>query len=219
MTAVDDVPSNDALVGTFTVASHYFNCDNLNLWSVGQSWSTNSDTFLSQGTACHIGNGQSSTYSANLATDLITPVIDMSDAVQNPTRTNGISFYYTGSLASGDFMKIYSMDVSNSWTELASITGTIDNDISDSANWKTWSVNHAGGFSPLIPAPQQSFHANSQFRFGFTSDSSINDIGLWMDDIVIVYDQQLRATEYALSSTGITTVSYTHLTLPTTVRV
>ena len=205
MTAVDDVPSNDALVGTFTVASHYFNCDNLNLWSVGQSWSSNSDTFLSQGTACHIGNGQSSTYSANLATDLITPVIDMSDAVQNPTRTNGISFYYTGSLASGDFVKIYSMDVSNSWTELASITGTIDNDLSDSANWQTWSVNHAGGFSPLIPAPQQSFHANSQFRFGFTSDSSINDIGLWMDDIVIVYDQQLRATEYGLSSTGITT--------------
>ena len=205
MSSVDDNPANDELLGTFTVASHYFNCDDLSLWSVGQSWGMNSDTSLSEGSACHIGNGQSSSYSANLASDLITPMIDMSDAIQNPTRTNGISFYYTGSLASGDYVKIYSMNPANSWTELASITGTVDSDFSDSANWQTWSVSNAGANSPLIPSPQQNFHSNSQFRFGFTSDSNINDIGLWMDDIVIVYDQELRPDEYGIISTGLST--------------
>ena len=203
--AVDDNPANDVMMGTFTVASHYFNCDDLNLWTVGQSWGMNSDTSLSEGSACHIGNGQSSNYNSNLATDLVTPVMDMSDAIPNPTRTNGISFYYTGSLGTGDFVRIYSMNPSNSWTELASITGTVDNDFSDSANWQTWSVNNAGAFSPLVPSPQQNFHMNSQFRFGFTSDASVNDIGLWMDDIVIVYDQKLRSSEFGISSTGIST--------------
>ena len=203
--AVDDNPANDVMMGTFTVASHYFNCDDLNLWTVGQSWGMNSDTSLSEGSACHIGNGQSSNYNSNLATDLITPVMDMSDAIPNPTRTNGISFYYTGSLGAGDFVRIYSMNPSNSWTELASITGTVDNDFSDSANWQTWSVNNAGAFSPLVPSPQQNFHLNSQFRFGFTSDASVNDIGLWMDDIVIVYDQKLRSGEFGISSTGLST--------------
>ena len=203
--AVDDNPANDVMMGTFTVASHYFNCDDLNLWTVGQSWGMNSDTSLSEGSACHIGNGQSSNYNSNLATDLVTPVMDMSDAIPNPTRTNGISFYYTGSLGTGDFVRIYSMNPSNSWTELASITGTVDNDFSDSANWQTWSVNNAGAFSPLVPSPQQNFHINSQFRFGFTSDASVNDIGLWMDDIVIVYDQKRRSSEFGISSTGIST--------------
>ena len=203
--AVDDNPTNDVMMGTFTVASHYFNCDDLNLWTIGQSWGMNSDTSLSEGSACHIGNGQSSNYNSNLATDLITPVMDMSDAIPNPTRTNGISFYYTGSLGSGDFVRIYSMNPSNSWTELASITGTVDNDFSDSANWQTWSVNNAGAFSPLVPSPQQNFHINSQFKFGFTSDISVNDIGLWMDDIVIVYDQKLRSSEFGISSSGLST--------------
>ena len=54
--------------------------------------------------------------------------------------------------------------------------------------------------STQIPSPQQNFHTNSQFRFGFTSDSSVNDIGLWMDDIVIVYDQQLTQNEYGIDS-------------------
>jgi len=203
--SIDDNPANDVMMGTFTVASHYFNCDDLSQWTVGQSWGMNSDTSLSEGSACHIGNGQSSNYNSNLATDLVTPIMDLSDAILNPTRTNGISFYHTGSLGAGDFVRVYSMNPSNSWTELASITGTVDNDFSDSANWKTWSVNNAGAFSPLVPSPQQNFHVNSQFRFGFTSDANVNDIGLWMDDIVIVYDQKLRSTEFGVTSAGIST--------------
>ena len=202
MSLVDDKPSNDVLSTTFTVASYYFNCDDLNTWTIGQGWATNSDTFLSQGSSCHAGNGQASTYLPNTATELLTPVLDMSDAVTNPTRTNGVSFYFTGSIAPNDFVRFYSKDSTNVWDELASISGTIDNDFADGANWQTWSESFAGHTSPLIPMPQQNFHANSQFKFRFTSDASNNDIGFWMDDIVIMYDQSLDQSEYSLSATG-----------------
>ena len=206
MSLVDDKPSNDVLSTTFTVASYYFNCDDLNTWTVGQGWGTNSDTFLSQGSSCHAGNGQASTYLPNIATELLTPVLDMSDAVTNPTRTNGVSFYFTGSIAPNDFVRLYSKDSTNVWDELASISGTIDNDLADGANWQTWSESFAGHTSPLIPMPQQNFHANSQFKFRFTSDASNNDIGFWMDDIVIMYDQTLDEREYSLSATGMSVV-------------
>ena len=109
MSVVDDNPSNDILIETFTVASHYFNCDDLSLWTVGQGWGTSSDAALSLNSACHIGNGQYSTYQPNLVSSLTTPVMDMSDAISNPTRTNGIAYFFTGSIASGDSVKTYSM--------------------------------------------------------------------------------------------------------------
>ena len=205
MSVVDDNPSNDILIETFTVASHYFNCDDLSLWTVGQGWGTSSDAALSLNSACHIGNGQYSTYQPNLVSSLTTPVMDMSDAISNPTRTNGIAYFFTGSIASGDSVKTYSMSPSNTWVELVSISGTIDNDFSDSSDWQTASINDGGIISPLIPSPQQNFHANSQFRFGFSSDATINDIGLWIDDIVIIYDQKLRIDEYGIEVTGVNT--------------
>ena len=95
------------------------------------------------------------------------------------------------------------MSQSNSWVELASISGTIDSDISDGGDWQTASINNAGATSPLIPSPQQNFHANSQFRFGFSSDAVNQDIGLWIDDIVLIYDQQLRVDEYGIIAQGL----------------
>ena len=200
---VDDNPNNDELTRSFTVAYSYFNCDDFTGWSTGTQWSSNSDTALSQGFACHVGNGQSSTYSNNLNTALITPTMDMSNAVDNPTRTNGITFFYTGSILTGDVMKIYVTDSNGIWNEMASISGTIDQVFTDGANWQTWSINHAGAQSPLIPVQQQYFHSQTQFKFEFTSDSVNNDIGLWMDDIVIVYDQKVKQKEYGLTVSGI----------------
>lgn len=203
MSLIDDNPTNDELLETFTVASHYFNCDDLSLWTVGQGWGTSSDAALSLGSACHIGNGQYSTYQPNLISSLVTPVMDMSDAISNPTRTNGIAYFFTGSIASGDSVKTYSMSPSNSWVELVSISGTIDNDFSGGSDWQTASINDGGIVSPLIPSPQQNFHANSQFRFGFSSDAVNDDIGLWIDDIVIIYDQKLRPSEYGINAVGV----------------
>jgi len=201
---VDDNPSNDMLQETFTVAYSYMNCDDLTGWNVGQEWSSNSDTSISQGYSCHIGNGESSSYSNNLNTALITPPMDMSDAIENPTRTNGLTFFYTGSILSGDVMKVYINDINGAWTEMASLSGTIDQVFSDgSTNWQTWSVNNAGANSPLIPAPQMNFNSQTKFKFDFTSDSANNDIGLWMDDIVIVYDQKIRQEEFGLITNGI----------------
>ncbi len=200
---VDDNPNNDQLLRTFTVASKYFNCDDFTGWSVGTQWGSNSDTALSEGSACHVGNGQTSTYSNNLNTALITPYMDMSDAVSNPSRTNGITFFYTGSILSGDIMKIYVSDINGIWNEIASVSGTVDQIFTDGANWQTWSVNHAGAQSPLIPVQQQYFHSQTQFKFEFTSDSTNTDIGLWMDEIVIVYDQKVKPKEYGISVNGI----------------
>ena len=203
---VDDNPQNDEKLGSLTVASSYFNCDSLVGWSAGTQWGLSTDTALSMGSSCHVGNGQSSSYNNNLATSLVTPVMDMSDAVSNPTRTNGLSFYYTGSAASGDVMKIEVLSAMGSWFQLGSISNTIDQNFIDGQDYQTFSVNNAGATSPLIPTPQEYFHSQTQFRFLFESDASGTDIGYYLDDIVFVYDQKVRQDEYALTSNGISTV-------------
>ena len=73
----------------------------------------------------------------------------------------------------------------------------------DGANWQTFSVNNKGHNSPLIPVASDLFHSTSQFKFEFTSDASGTDIGFFIDDIVIVYDQKVRSSEYNVSARGI----------------
>ena len=86
-------------IATHTVAHLYFTCTSLVGWNAGQYWGTSTDTSVSMGQLCHIGQGQFSSYGNNLQTDLMTPIWDMSDIVANPTRTNGLSFFYTGVLS------------------------------------------------------------------------------------------------------------------------
>ena len=204
-TISDDNPQNNQVNGAFTVANWYFNCDNLAGWTAGSEWGLSSDTGLSFGSSCHVGNGQFSSYSNNAATGLITPVMDMSDAVENPQRTNGLSFFYTGSTQSNDVLKIQVKTAFGGWHDLQSLSGTIDADFIDGQSYQTFTVNHAGAISPLIPVPQEHYHAQTQFRFFFESDSSNTDIGFYLDEMVFVYDQKVRAEEFALSTTGIST--------------
>ena len=205
-TVLDDNPQNDIKTSSLTVASMYFNCDSLVGWTPGTQWGLSTDTGLSMGSSCHIGNGQSSSYTNNLATSLVTPVMDMSDVASNPTRTNGLSFYYTGSAASGDIMKIEVLTAMGGWFQLGSISNTIDQDFVDGQDYQTFSVNNAGATSPLIPVPNEHFHSQTQFRFLFESDVQYTDIGYYLDELVFVYDQKVRQEEYALSSSGISTV-------------
>lgn len=202
---VDDAPGNNQYNRHFTVASHYFNCDDLTLWTTTNEWGTNSDTFLSQGSACHVGNGQASSYSASSVSVLETPAFDMSDAVDSPLRTNGITFFYTGSSQPGDELKMYIQDAGGINTELGSITGLVDQSFIDGASWQTFSASNQGATSPLIPAPVSEFTSSTKFRFSFTTDALNEDIGFWMDDIVIVYDQKVKPIEYAISSAGVST--------------
>ena len=204
---LDDNAQNDQHTGSLTVASSYFNCDSLVGWTVGAQWGTSTDTSLSMGNSCHVGNGQSSSYTNNLVTSLVTPVMDMSDAVSNPTRTNGLSFFYTGSVQfPNDALKIQVLTAMGSWHQLGSISNTIDQNFGDGADYQTFSINNAGATSPLIPIPQEHFHSQTQFRFLFESDIQYTDIGYYFDDLVFVYDQKVRPEEFALSSNGISTV-------------
>ena len=200
---VDDNPSNDALNRHYTVANFYFTCTSLVGWNAGPYWGTSTDTALSMGQSCHIGQGQSGSYTNNLQTDLMTPIWDMSDIVSSPTRTNGLTFFYAGSAQQNDAMKVYAFDNQGNWDELATIAGTVGATLS---NWQTISNNNMGHTTPLIPAdPTTHFHSNSRFKFTFSSDSSGTDVGYWFDDFVIVYDQSARTEEYNLDVSGIFT--------------
>ena len=205
----DDNPGNNARNQPFTVGYSYFNCDALNVWTFGSGWQISTDASISQSRSCHAGNGQSSNYNNNALASLTTPVMDLSDAVVNPSRTSGLSFYYTGSTLANDKITIYGKNSFGAWSEVGSISGTIDNDFFDGANWQTFSVAHKGHNSPLIPVPDDLFHSASQFKLEFTSDASGTDIGFYIDDIVIVYDQKVRQNEYNVSAQGISTTGAT----------
>jgi uncharacterized membrane protein len=204
-TVSDDNMQNDAYTTTMTVASLYDNCDNLTGWTAGTEWGLSTDTALSMGSSCHVGNGQSSSYSNNLATSLTTPVMDMSDAVTNPSRTNGLSFYYTGSAETNDRLKVQVKTVFGGWFDLITVQGSVDQNFIDGQDYRTFTANDGGITSPLIPVPQEHFHAQTQFRFLFESDATLTDIGYYFDELVIIYDQKVRTGEYSLSSNGIST--------------
>ena len=116
------------------------------------------DTSISQGRSCHAGNGQASNYNNNVIASLTTPVMDMSDALPNPSRTNGVSFYYTGATATNDKLTIFGKNRFGAWSEVGSISGVIDNVFIDGANWQTFSVSDKGHASPLIPMADDLFH-------------------------------------------------------------
>lgn len=201
----DDNVNNNVRQQPFTVGHTYFNCDSSTTWSFGSGWMVSTDTAISQGRSCHAGNGQSSNYNNNALASLTTPVLDLSDALVNPTRTNGVSFFYTGSTAANDKLTIHGKNAFGAWSEVGSITGTIDNVFSDGVNWQTFSVSNKGHSSPLIPVSDDLFHAASQFKFEFTSDATGTDIGFFIDDVVIVYEQKVRPEEFNVSAQGIST--------------
>ena len=123
--------------------------------------------------------------------------MNFADLATNPTRVIGLSFFYTGSIQSGDLLSIQARLSNGSWEQLATLTGTIDPDFLDgSTNWQTFSNAAGSQVSPIIPMQARHFHSSSQLRFTFTSDASGEDIGYWLDDIVILYDQKPRAGEF-----------------------
>ena len=105
-TVSDDNLGNDVRNQPFTVGYEYFNCDSSTAWTLGSGWQISTDTFISQGRSCHAGNGQSSNYNNNALASMTTPVMDLSDAIPNPSRTSGLSFFYTGSTEANDKLTI-----------------------------------------------------------------------------------------------------------------
>ena len=198
----DDDNSNNLESRHLTVAYLYDNCIDMSQWTSTGDWKVNSDAFISQSNSFHIGNGQSSTYLNSQTSVLTSPVFNLADDVANPNTAIGYSFFYTGAVDNGDQMKGYIKDNTGSWDETFTLSTTVDNNAPPSS-WQTFSASYNGKNSPLIPVDNSHFHSSTQLRFTFTSDASGNDMGYWIDDLVIIYDQAAKKSEYQVSLTDV----------------
>ncbi len=205
----DDNPNNDARTQSFTVGYRYSNCDGTASYYLGNGWQFSTDTSITPSQSCHAGNGMLSSYNNNIVAAMTTPVMDMSDAILNPLRTNGLSMFYTGGAEANDQLTISGRNTAGQWVQYHAITGVIDNDFNDGASWQTFSFADKGHASPLLPITSDMFHSTSQFKFEFSSDASGSDIGYYLDEIVFVYDQKVRKSEYSVSAQGVSTTGST----------
>ena len=199
----DDDTSNNQLSRHLTVAYLYDNCVDMSQWTSSGEWSVNSDAFISQSNSFHVGNGQLSTYSSSQSSVLTSPTFNLADDINNHNAAIGYSFFYTGGAGAGDQMKGYIKDDMGNWDETFTMQNTVDNNFQDGISWQTFSASYSGQTSPLIPVDNSHFHSSTQIQFSFTSDASDSDIGYWIDDIVIIYDQAARKSEYQVSVTGV----------------
>lgn len=198
----DDDNANNQLSRHLTVARIYDNCVDISQWSVSGEWSTSSDAFVSQSSAFHMGNGQFSSYSPLQTSTLTSPVLNLADDLINHNAAIGYSFFYTGGIGSGDEMKGYVKDSNGVWIEMFTMQGVVDNNLIDGISWQTFSATYNGRSSPLIPLDSSHFHETTQLRFSFTSDSIGEDIGIWMDELVLIYDQAAKEREYSVNLLG-----------------
>ena len=202
----DDDLSNNQKSRHMTVAYSYDNCDDLTTWSKSGEWSTSSDAIITPSYSCHVGNGESSTYSSSTTSTLTTPVMNLADDVNDHKAAIGYSFFYTGGANTGDMLTGYALDDAGNWDQTFTLQNVVDNNFQDgSSNWQTFTASYNNRNSPLIPLGNEHFHANSQFRFTFTSDGSAEDIGYWFDELVIIYDQAARKDEFNIDMSGVNT--------------
>ncbi len=199
----DDDTSNNQASRHLTVAYHYDNCNDVTTWTATGEWGTSSDTYISQFSSFHVGNGQFSTYSNNGVYELTSPVFDMADSMSGHNDAIGYSFFYTGGAAAGDSLKGYVKDANGQWAETFDLQNVVDNNFQDGVSWQTFSVGYNGKNSPLIPIGSNYFHSQSQIKFRFSSDAVGGDIGYWIDDFVIVYDQAAQKREYNVDLSGV----------------
>ena len=199
----DDDSSNNQQSRHLTVAYLYDNCVDMSQWTSSGEWSVNSDAFISQSNSFHVGNGQSSTYSSSQTSVLTSPTFNVADDINGHNDAIGYSFFYTGGSGAGDQMKGYIKDDMGNWDETFTMQNIVDNNFQDGISWQTFSTPYNGKSSPLIPVDNSHFHSSTQIQFSFTSDASGSDIGYWIDDIVIIYDQAARKSEYQVSLAGV----------------
>ena len=205
-TVGDDDTSNNQQSRHLTVAYHYDNCVDMSQWTSSGEWQVNSDAFISQSNSFHVGNGQFSTYSSMTTSTLTSPMFNVADDVGGHNAAIGYSFFYTGGGSTGDQMKGYIKDDMGSWDETFTMQNVVDNNFQDGISWQTFSATYNGKNSPLIPTDNSHFHSTTQLRFTFTSDASGNDIGYWIDDLVIIYDQAAKKGEYQIQTNGVSTL-------------
>ena len=202
----DDDQSNNQQSRHLTVAYLYDNCVDMSQWTITGDWKVNPDAYISQSNSFHVGNGQFSTYSSSTTSTLTSPVFNVADDTNGHNAAIGYSFFYTGGAGAGDQMKGYIKDDTGVWDETFTMQNTVDNNFQDGISWQTFSAAYNGKTSPLIPVDNSHFHSSTQLRFTFTSDAVGNDIGFWIDDMVIIYDQAARINEYQIDLAGVNTL-------------
>ncbi|MGB2334425.1 MAG: hypothetical protein ACPH87_02010 [Candidatus Poseidoniaceae archaeon] len=202
----DDNPSNNLQTRHLTIAYHYDNCVDMTQWTSTGDWNVNSDVSISQSSAFHVGNGQFSSYSASTISTLTSPIFNVADDVSGHNSAIGYSFFYTGGAGSGDEMKGYAKDETGNWDETFTMQNVIDNNFQDGLSWNTFTASYNGKSSPLLPLTNSHFHTTTQLRFTFTSDAVDSDIGYWIDELVIIYDQAAKKKEFQIETSGVSTL-------------
>ena len=199
----DDDTSNNQQSRYMTVAYYYDNCVDLSQWTTTGEWKINSEAYISQSSAFHVGNGQYSTYSSMTTSTLTSPVFNV---MTMSVDTRLLLVTHSSTLAeagSGDQMKGYIKDDTGAWDETFTMQNVVDNNFLDGLSWNTFSTGYNGKNSPLIPVDNSHFHSTTQLRFTFTSDASGSDIGYWIDELVIIYDQAAKKKEYQVQTSGV----------------
>ena len=202
----DDDMANNQQTRHMTVAYHYDNCVDMSQWTSTGNWNVNSDAYISQLSAFHVGNGQFSTYSPSMTSTLTSPAFNVADDVSGNNAAIGYSFFFTGGAGSGDEMKGYAKDETGNWDETFTLPKVIDNNFQDGLSWNTFTASYNGKSSPLLPLTNSHFHTTTQLRFTFTSDAIDNDIGYWIDELVIIYDQAAKKKEFQVDAKGVTAI-------------
>ena len=210
MLANDANPSNDIGTRSLTIGNLYDQAETSGSWSLGSNWYVSNEASLSGSNSFHVGGQTSaSNYGNNWDTSLVSATIDTSDAHANPTRGIGIGFFYTGSSWSGnppaDSGDGFDIDVWDgaAWVRISpnTVSGDIDTDfITDGSSWLI-TVNQVGNdVVPYWGIPANTMNSQFKFRINFHSNGAGTNIGHWMEDIVMFYDQKARAEEYSISA-------------------
>jgi len=203
----DTNSANDLLSNRVTIGKFYETCESGSPWNRGTGWNIDSDHQLSGSASCKIGiTGTSGQYGNLWTTSLTSPMLDLSDAHQSPTRGYGIGFFYTGSTQSNDRLNLQVIENGNTHDLMTNggLTGTVDGQPNQ------WLINintAAGRAVPWYPINPVHLTQNTQFRLQFTSDATGTDVGYWVEDIVMFYDQKAKPDEFKLSLSGTTQAS------------
>ncbi len=184
--------ANDVLSRHYTIGNIYENADNVGVWStMSNYWSIDQDTGISphdfssfSKNSFYVGDTSINAYGNNWDENMETSFIDFSDRVNSPQKPFQISFLASGASRSGDYLNLQILNSQNSWKTLGSLSNVID------PNGENWNL-----FNYFLD-PQE-MNSNSKIRFNFDSNAVNTDVGYWIDDFVMVYDQAAKNIEYS----------------------
>ena len=198
----DTNPSNDIGYSTVTIGFLYERCESTSSWSRTSNWRIDSDNMLNGAASCRIGGSSTTSNYGNMWTEtLSSQTLDFSDAHPNPTNGYGLGFFYTGNVQQGDTMQIRVGSGSNIANLIPNggLTGEVNG---QPTSWLIQLSTIAGRSVPWLEIPPSVMGPQTTIEFVFTSDSTGTEIGYWVEDIVMFYDQKASASEFELDLQG-----------------